>query len=42
MEKHIHVRIPETLKKKFDEKCKKEGRTPSKLIRAWIEEYAKD
>ncbi len=38
---YIQVRVPDELKEKFYEKCEKEGRTPSRLIRAWIEEYIK-
>lgn len=41
-EARLHVRIPEELKKQFDEKCKKNRSTPSVIIRELMKEYIKN
>ncbi len=38
---HLHVKIPQELKEAFFEAAKKNAQLPSKLVRKWIEGYAK-
>ena len=41
-EARLHVRLPEGLKKEFDEKCKENKSTPSIVIRELMKEYIKN
>jgi len=37
----IHLRIPEELKKEFDQICDKKHINKSALIRSWVEDFIK-
>ncbi|MBP1971561.1 antitoxin component of RelBE/YafQ-DinJ toxin-antitoxin module [Virgibacillus natechei] len=39
---HVQARIPESLRKEFQDIAKSNAQNPSALIRLWIEKYIKE